>query len=221
MCPATSSILNGVIHPGLFGGCDLGPECSAGLPGTNALSGFANLACVILSRRSCCNLRFRSLAHLSYESVFSADNLSQCICDVEYRSVGEMDWMDSEVGDARLANNALDVTDENEQSGLGVVEKSMYGDSSRATETRMSIPRDIPSRRQWDVVMLSLGKLNLDRFAPCHARRCLGSIALKSGDQAFYVENSVSLSAADGDLCRRLTKSAQDASRQKLENLLI
>jgi hypothetical protein len=92
MYPALSSISNGVIHPGLSSGCDPGLESLTAIacsPCADAPGGLAILACVILSRWYCCNLRFSSLVCLSCAGLFSADDISMCDGDVEGRSVSD------------------------------------------------------------------------------------------------------------------------------------
>jgi hypothetical protein len=90
MHPLLSSISNGVIHPGLSSGCNLELESLTILarsPCTDAPSGLASLACVVLSRWYCCKFRSKSLVHLSNAGLFSADNISRCVGDGEDWSV--------------------------------------------------------------------------------------------------------------------------------------
>jgi hypothetical protein len=61
----------------------------------------------------------------------------------------------------------------------------------------MNLPRNIPPRRQCSVIMFSLGKLDIDRFALRHAGRRLRNHCFEEGRPSISGETNVGLGVAD------------------------
>ena len=83
---ALSSISNGVIHPGLSSGRNLGLEILKILAGKSCVAGsgsFAGLVCAILSCSYSCSPPFKSLVPLLYVGFWPSDDISRCGSDVE------------------------------------------------------------------------------------------------------------------------------------------